>query len=181
MRTAHPFREKSHQLSDLPVLDGIYHIQALEQYPGLLHGISTRRSPDGKDWNLSAKRGTPEDPPSIETARTNRRKLADALGISPDSVVGCQQVHGVEVALVGAGHSVSGLASPLRYVPGVDALITNAPDLYLIALAAIAACLLLRPCALCGWASSFWVERDSGSHRGERGRGDGRQLRLLSI
>ncbi|HKP51687.1 MAG TPA: peptidoglycan editing factor PgeF [Chloroflexia bacterium] len=123
-------------LLNLPVRDGLYHIAALERYPALLHGISTRRSPDGEDWNLSTKRGTPEYPPSVETAHANRRKFATALGISPGSIVGGQQVHGTEVALVGWGDAGRGMTPDLPSVQGVDALITGTPGLYLMALSA---------------------------------------------
>ncbi len=123
-------------LLDLPVRDGLYRIAALERYPSLLHGISTRRSVDGADWNLSTKRGTPQDPPSIETAQANRRKFAAALSISPDSIVGCQQVHGTEVALVDWGDAGRAMPPSLPPIPGVDALITGTPGLYLMALSA---------------------------------------------
>src|SRR3954447_10974144 len=84
----------------LPVHRGIYSVQALERYPELLQGITTRLSPGGEDWNLSARRGTPQHPPSWDRAIANRESLAERLGISPDRMVGCQQVHGSEVAVV---------------------------------------------------------------------------------
>ena len=122
--------------SILPVRDGLYRISALERYPLLLHGISIRRTPDGADWNLSAKRGTPDHPPSIETAHANRRLFADALGVPAGSIAGCQQVHGTEVALVGWGDAGRGMMPDVPAVQGVDALITSAQGLYLMALSA---------------------------------------------
>src|SRR4051794_39852495 len=86
----------------LHIEDGLYKVGALERYPELLHGIATRYAPDGADWNLSSKRGTPQHPPSWDAAIANREKLARRLGISLDRMVGCHQVHGSEVALVRA-------------------------------------------------------------------------------
>src|SRR5437868_14525846 len=65
----------------LPVENGIYRIAALSSYPELLHGISTRTSPDGDDWNLSGRRGTPQHPPGWDRALANRETLARRLGI----------------------------------------------------------------------------------------------------
>lgn len=121
---------------DLPVVNGLYTLSALEQYPGLVHTISTRSAPDGSDWNLSAKRGTPQDPPSIDTAHANRRKLAFELGISPNSMVGCQQVHGAKVALVGKDDGGRGMTAHSPAIQGVDALITATPGLHLLVLSA---------------------------------------------
>jgi hypothetical protein len=65
----------------LPVRDGIYSVIALRPYPELLHGISTRFAPDGNDWNLSARRGTPANPPDPQVALANRSRLAERLCI----------------------------------------------------------------------------------------------------
>jgi YfiH family protein len=121
---------------ELTVRDGLYRIAGLEGYGSLLHGISTRRSPDGCDWNLSARRGTPQDPPSVETALANRRRLAAALGVPLDRMVGCQQVHSTEVALVGLEDGGRGMSAESHAVHGVDALVTATPGLYLMALSA---------------------------------------------
>lgn len=118
------------------VRDGIYRIAALEKYPALVHGISTRTAPDGSDWNLSTKRGTPQHPPSVETALANRRKLATLLGIPPHRMVACQQVHGVEVALVDHDDGGRGIDPSLGPIQGADALVTATPGLYLFALSA---------------------------------------------
>ena len=84
--------------SDLYARGGVLRVGALDRYPELLHAISTRTAPDGDDWNLTAKRGSLQHPPSPETAFANREKLAGLLGISLDRVVGCRQVHGTQVA-----------------------------------------------------------------------------------
>jgi hypothetical protein len=102
----------------------------------LLHGISTRLAPDGTDWNLSARRGTPANPPDPEVALFNRARLAEGLGISLGRIVGCQQVHGTEVALVGEEDAGKGMLPELPSIQGCDAMLTATPGLYLLALSA---------------------------------------------
>src|SRR5689334_13143720 len=120
----------------LPVIDSIYQVNALQRYPELLHGISTRFSPDGEYWNLSARRGTPEHPPSPEQALANREKLAARLGISLHHMVGCQQVHGAEVAVVGAEEGGRGMLPGVTSMMGTDAMVTATPGVYMLALSA---------------------------------------------
>ena len=115
---------------------GIYTIAALARYPEILHGISTRRSPDGEDWNLSSRRGSPQHPPDPSVALANREKLADRLGISLANMVGCQQVHGSEVALVRAEDAGRGMYPDRPSMQGADAMVTDAPGIYLMALSA---------------------------------------------
>ncbi|HYP42337.1 MAG TPA: peptidoglycan editing factor PgeF [Chloroflexia bacterium] len=122
--------------TSLPVTDGIYHIEAWQRYPKLLHAISTRLSPDGADWNLSTKRGTPQHPPDPAVALANRRKLAQRLDISLDNIVGCRQIHGTQVALVTRADAGRGMYPHLPSIEGADALLTCTPDLYLLALSA---------------------------------------------
>lgn len=118
------------------VEDAIYTLPSLTRYPELLHGISTRRAPDGRDWNLSARRGTPQHPPDPAVAFANRRLLADSLGISLSRMVGCQQVHGAQVVAVGASDGGKGMSAGAPAIEGADALITDTPGLYLLALSA---------------------------------------------
>src|SRR5207249_148625 len=85
--------ESSHSAPELPGTDlfmeaGLLRIGALARFPELLHGISTRQAPDGEDWNLSARRGSPQHPPDPAVALRNREKLAALLGISLDRMVG---------------------------------------------------------------------------------------------
>ena len=136
----HPRDRRGPELSPAPiptpVKDGIYRIAALERFDGLVHGISTRTAPDGSDWNLSALRGTAEHPPSIGTALANRHRLAAMLAISPEKMVGCQQVHGTQVAVVGVQDAGRGVMAGVPAIRGCDALVTATPDLYLLALSA---------------------------------------------
>jgi YfiH family protein len=120
----------------LPIETAIYKVRALDRFPELLHGISTRLAPDAQDWNLSGRRGTPQHPPSIERAFANREKLARHLGISLDRMVGCQQVHGTEVAVVSEKDGGRGMYPHLPSMQGADAMVTDTPGLYLLALSA---------------------------------------------
>ncbi len=120
----------------LPINNSIYRVAAFDDHPGLVHGISTRLSPSREDWNLSAKRGTPQHPPGWERAIANRGILAERLGIKPTCMVGCQQVHGAEVAVVGRADAGRGMHPDTPAVAGADALVTSTAGLYLLALAA---------------------------------------------
>ena len=61
-----------------------------------------------------------------EHVAENRRRVARALGLDPDRLALMDSVHGAEVAFVGAP----------GVVPGVDALVTQEPDLAVMALGA---------------------------------------------
>lgn len=122
--------------SDLYARGGVLRVGALDRYPELLHAISTRTAPDGEDWNLTAKRGSPQYPPSPETARANREKLAGLLGISLDRVVGCRQIHGTQVARVYERDGGRGMTPDNPSIEDTDAMLTDVPGLYLMALSA---------------------------------------------
>src|SRR5688572_4860668 len=117
-------------------LGGLLRLHALASYPDLVHGISTRCAPDGTDWNLSSKRGTPQAPPSMATAISNRERLASALGISPRRMVSCRQVHGSDVVVVGEEEAGRGIYPELGPTPDADAMVTATPGLFLMALSA---------------------------------------------
>jgi YfiH family protein len=122
--------------SDLYLQNGVLRVGALDRFPELVHGLSLRDAPDGEDWNLSAKRGSPEHPPDPAVALQNRAKLAGLLGISLDRVVGCRQVHGTLVARVGEVDAGKGMRPDSPSIEGADALVTDTPGLYLMALSA---------------------------------------------
>src|SRR5688500_10154943 len=126
----------TNSVAGLPEQGGVYRLRALEKHPQLVHGITTRTAPDGGDWNLSARRGTPQHPPDPAVAFANRLKLADALGIALDMIVGCQQIHGSEVAVVSRADAGRGMKAGLPAIEGVDAMVTATPGLSLMVLAA---------------------------------------------
>jgi YfiH family protein len=88
-------------------------VAGLDVEPGIVHGFSTlalgnMRSPG----------------PGAETITPARRALASALGLIPDRLTVAGAVHGAEVARVDG---------PSGVVRGVDVLITDRPDLPLLA------------------------------------------------
>lgn len=120
----------------LPLKDGIYRTLAFQRYPELLNAISTRRSPEGGDWNMSARRGSPQHPPSPETALANRSLFASYLGIPPERMVACRQVHGTEVAVVGSDDAGRGVLAGSPPIPDTDAMVTATRNLFMMVLAA---------------------------------------------
>jgi YfiH family protein len=72
----------------------------------------------------------------MHRALANREKLARRLGVPLDRMVGCQQVHGTEVALVGAEDGGRGMYADLPSMQGADAMVTDTPGVFLLALSA---------------------------------------------
>jgi YfiH family protein len=75
----------------------------------------------------------------------NRRRLAAALGFTPDRVAIARQVHGAELAVHAGPQGTSPFAKPGGPIPEADGHITADPDLVLLVL--VADCV---PVALCG-------------------------------
>ncbi len=75
------------------------------------------------DWNLAGHVG--DDPQSVAT---NRAVIADIAGVPADSVIMMRQCHSAKVAVV--------RDASVGEIMGVDALVTDVPDLVLVALAA---------------------------------------------
>ena len=115
---------------------GLLRLDALARYPELLHGISTRQAPDGDDWNLSARRGSPQHPPDPATALRNREKLAALLGVSLDSMVVCHQVHGTQVAPITEADAGRGMRPGTTSIDEADAMVTSTPGITLMVLSA---------------------------------------------
>jgi YfiH family protein len=133
--------ESSHNAPDLPGTDlyieeGLLHVGVLARYPELLHGISIRRAPDGDDWNLSARRGSPQFPPDAAIALRNREKLASLLGVSLDKMVGCRQVHSALVATVTMAEAGLGMRPDTPSIEDTDGMVTDTPGLALMVLSA---------------------------------------------
>jgi len=120
----------------LPVEKSIYRVASLARFPALVHGISTRLSPSGEDWNLSIRRGTLQYPPSPERAFANRAELARGMGVTLDRMVCCYQVHGTQVAVVEASDAGRGMSLEAPAIAECDAMVTNKPGIFLLALSA---------------------------------------------
>ncbi len=93
------------------------------------HCFTTRLGGVSKDHlaslNLGIRRG--DDPANVAE---NFRILGDAVGFSPDDLVGTRQVHSDIVWQV--GHAQRGTALTLNSSPECDALITNEPGTGLV-------------------------------------------------
>lgn len=108
----------------------------LNQHAGLVAGFSTRHGGVSTPPYASLNVGTQVDDAPDRVAE-NRRRMCEALSISPDRLATAGQVHGNTVAVVDTpGHT-----------PNCDALVTTTPDLYLAVVTADCAAVLLADAA----------------------------------
>ena len=112
----------------------LWEFESLRRQSGIRHFVSTRDggvSPEPyATLNLSISTGDER-----QNVVENRNRLAAGVGISPDQIVSCRQVHQNQVRVVQAGE---------RGIVGeADGLTTAAPGLMLMVLAADCAPLLL--------------------------------------
>lgn len=102
---------------------------ALAAVPGIVHGFSTRLGGVSEGiygtMNLSFTRGD-ED----ATVRENYRRLAAAVGFSPEDIVTSDQTHTTNVRVVTKEDRGNGITRPRPYTD-VDGMITNVPGLVL--------------------------------------------------
>lgn len=90
---------------------------------GVPHGFFTRRGgvSEGPFASLNCSLSSADDPARVAE---NRARVARAMAVAPDRLVGVQQVHGVVVARVG-------LPWPAGQGPAADALVTARPGVAL--------------------------------------------------
>jgi len=104
--------------------------------PAPADGCFTTRSGgvSGGPWS-SANIGlhVGDDPAAVAA---NRALLAAQLGLAPERLVFAAQVHGRGVALVEAEAEAGAVAGAAQPVPSVDALVTTAPGIALVMMAA---------------------------------------------
>ena len=102
---------------------------SLENKEGFLHGFSTRLGGVSQGYlssmNISRSFGEPE-----ENVRENLRRLADAIGFSPENIVLSHQTHTTNIRVVTEKDRGCGYDRPRDYTD-VDGLITNVPGLVL--------------------------------------------------
>lgn len=102
---------------------------SLENKEGFLHGFSTRLGGVSQgclsSMNISRSFGEPE-----ENVRENLRRLADAIGFSPENIVLSHQTHTTNIRVVTEKDRGCGYDRPRDYTD-VDGLITNVPGLVL--------------------------------------------------
>lgn len=100
--------------------------------PDLVHAVTTRlggvSQPPHDTLNLSWSR-----PDAAAAVLENRRRLCRALEIPLEHVVQAGQIHGVGVRAITAAERGAGAFSRTTLLPAADALITNVPDVYLLA------------------------------------------------
>lgn len=126
----------------------IHRFPLLEALPSLGHAFSTRAGPDGRELAVSF-RACPD--PDLVVA--HREAIAREAGASLDRLVFAEQVHGAGVSVVSEEDAGRGARIPWTAVPGVDALVTRTPGLFLAGLSADCPMVFLadprlRTCAL---------------------------------
>ena len=111
--------------------NGVWYLTypVFEEIPEIVHGFSTRLGGvsrgDCTSMNLSFARGDSE-----EDVRENYRRLAAAVGFSPEQIVCSDQTHTTNVRVVTEADRGKGISIPRDYTD-VDGLVTNVPGLVL--------------------------------------------------
>lgn len=112
-----------------------YTFDTLATEDGVLHAVFTRQggvsAPPYASLNASSSIG--DDPAAV---RQNRDRVLAALGRSRAGLVMAGLVHGVDVARVDAATPGQALEGGGRYIPHVDALVTDDPAVTLLVTAA---------------------------------------------
>ena len=117
-------------LKQLSVEPDLYQFEALASQSGVIHAVTGRRggvSPVPYD-SLNLGYGVPDDPGNVSR---NRRRVAEALGISIDRIVTTKQVHGNACAVVTKADAGRGALDRATAFDGFDNLVTKEPGVYL--------------------------------------------------
>ena len=100
-----------------------------EKMEGIVQGFSTRLGGVSTEhlssMNLSFSRGDQE-----ENVRENFRRIADAIGFTPEDLIFSDQTHTTNIRVVTEADRGKGFIKPLDYTD-VDGLITDVPGLVL--------------------------------------------------
>ena len=118
------YKNKSHIFEEKQEGEVLYLSYPLLEQTGIVnHGFSTRIGGVSEDifssMNLSFSRGDDE-----ACVRENFKRMAEAIGVEPNSLVFAAQTHTTNVRKVTAEDKGKGIVYPLDY-PDVDGLITN--------------------------------------------------------
>ena len=101
-----------------------------EKMEGIVQGFSTRLGGVSTEYlssmNLSFSRGDQE-----ENVRENFRRIADAIGFTPEDLVFSDQTHTTNIRVVTEADRGKGFTKPLDYTD-VDGLITDRPGVTLV-------------------------------------------------
>ncbi len=126
-------RKKTEQTTQIDVCEGIPVIRydLLSALPGVVHGFSTRMGGVSEGcferMNLSFARGDDE-----EKVMENFRRFGAAIGVSVSQMVFTDQTHTDHVRVVSAEDRGKGILRARDY-RDVDGLVTDAPDVCLVA------------------------------------------------
>ena len=118
------YKNKNHIFEEKQVGEVLYLSYPLLEQTGIVnHGFSTRIGGVSEgvfsSMNLSFSRGDVE-----ACVRENFKRMAEAIGVEPNSLVFAAQTHTTNVRKVTAEDKGKGIVYPLDY-PDVDGLITN--------------------------------------------------------
>lgn len=102
-------------------MGGYAYAENLAHWKHIRHGVTLCEGPQGP-FNLSFSVS-----PDRESVRTNREHACAMFGFEAHELVFPEQVHGANVAVVGAAHQGAGALSPETAIRGCDALVTNTP------------------------------------------------------
>ena len=103
----------------------------LSRKKGIIHFISTREGGTSKPpFNaLNLSFNVSDDPKNV---LQNRKVLTEALGIKMESITTAKQVHNNKVAVVARNMRGRGSSDHASALDGIDAMVTNVPDICLI-------------------------------------------------
>ena len=124
------YKNKNHIFEEKQVGEVLYLSYPLLEQTGIVnHGFSTRIGGVSEgvfsSMNLSFSRGDVE-----ACVRENFKRMAEAIGVEPNSLVFAAQTHTTNVCKVTAEDKGKGIVYPLDY-QDVDGLITNEPGICL--------------------------------------------------
>ncbi len=112
-------------MSELAILD-----LTPDQALGFRFRVTTRHGgvSTGPFASLNLSPAVPDNQAAVQE---NRRRALAALGLTPQRLIGAEQTHGNGVAVVGPEDGGRGVLPDSPPVPGVDALLTAEPGLFL--------------------------------------------------
>lgn len=94
---------------------------SLSALPGIRHAFFTREGgvSEGLYASLNAGLGSADQP---ERVKENRRRMAETLGVGPDALISCYQIHSAEVVIAERPHDGGER-------PKADAVVTKVPGI----------------------------------------------------
>ena len=105
----------------------------LSEIPFIIHGFSTKLGGVSTGMFSSMNLGTGSSPyqDDPENIRENFIRIAESIGVDPESLVISDQVHKTHIRIVDENDRGKGFSRPLDYSE-IDGLITNIPNITLV-------------------------------------------------